>query len=237
MAVFGLVLLSPFFYARHKTGPATAPVPTATGPKPSGFHALPVELAPVSEAFAPTQAASVLAPAPAQDIKLPCTFTFSYGDQHGDYSRRTVNVSGISSNGAHSYLEGFCHDRMDERTFRVDRIRGDLTDTDTGELVPVRRLLSGVLGRGAMTFRSAPAAPTPRAPKEWQTSVLFTGFASARREALEAIAEASGWDVRSTVGSTLDYLVAGPRGGPSKRAKAHELGIAVIDEDTFRALL
>ena len=126
---------------------------------------------------------------------------------------------------------------MDNRTFRTDRILGDLTDTETGELLPVARLLSSVRGRSNMDFKPPVPAPQKRASKEWQTAVLFTGFAAARRDELELLAESSGWDVRAAVGSTLDYLVTGPRGGPSKVAKAQELGVCVIDEDTFRALV
>ena len=174
---------------------------------------------------------------PAQGVTLPCAFIFSYRGQDGDHSRRTVNVTAISASGGHAYLEGFCHDRMDIRTFRTDRIRGDLTDAKTGELVPVKRLLSSVRTRTSMDYRPPASAPQSRPAKEWQTSVLFTGFSASRRDELESLAESSGWDVRAAVGSTLDYLVTGPRGGPSKVSKAQELGVCVIGEDTFLALV
>ena len=43
--------------------------------------------------------------------------------------------------------------------------------------------------------------------------------------------------MRSTVGKTLDYLVTGPRAGPSKITKAQELGVTVVDEDIFASLI
>ena len=187
-----------------------------------------------SKAAQPSKAPT---PPPVRGVTLPCTFIFSYRGQDGDHSRRTVNVTAISASGGHAYLEGFCHDRMDIRTFRTDRIRGDLTDAETGEMVPVKRLLSSVRTRTSMDYRPPASSPQSRPAKEWQTSVLFTGFAASRRDELELLADAAGWDVRVAVGKTLDYIVAGPRGGPSKISKAEELGVAVIDEDMFLALL
>ncbi|RGE46140.1 hypothetical protein DZC30_05060 [Comamonas testosteroni] len=164
-------------------------------------------------------------------------FQFSYSDNFGAASVRTVNVTGVTKKGRQEYLEGFCQLRMDVRTFRTDRIRGDLVDVGTGELVSVKRLLSTVRERKVMAFQpSAPSTPASTR-KNWQTAVVFTGFSEAAREELEDLAEVAGWDVRSTVGSTLDYLVTGPRAGPSKVAKAEELGVTVIDEDVFRALV
>ena len=206
------------------------------------------------DAFVPEHGASPIAPVtpgrskaarpgkapstpPTHGITLPCTFAFSYRTQDGGYSLRTVNVTGVRSNGGHAYLEGFCHERMDTRTFRTDRILGDLMDTHTGELMSAKRLLASVRTRTRMDY--APPMPVSKSSpaKEWQTAVLFTGFSTARRDELERLAESAGWSVRVAVGSTLDYLVTGPRGGPSKISKAQELGVVVIDESTFRALL
>ena len=235
MAVFGLLLLAPFihFWRKWRAVAGTAPNSTAAPVAASA----PQQQAHKSIAHVPNAASATPAPTRAQGTTLPCTFTFSYRAQDGSYSPRTVNVTGISSNGGHAYLEGFCHDRMDNRTFRTDRIRGDLMDTQTGELLPVARLLSSVRGRSSMDYKPPALAPQSRPSKEWQTAVLFTGFSADRRAELESLAESAGWDVRAAVGSTLDYLVTGPRGGPSKVAKAQELGVCVIDEGTFLALV
>lgn len=184
------------------------------------------------------KSASIPTPEKIGTISLPCTFRFTYADSAGAAEPRTVDVARISSNGSLTYLEGHCHARKAERTFRTDRIRGSLTDMDSGEVVSVKRLLAEVRGRSNMAYRpEAAAKPVSTQTKEWQTAVLFTGFTAAKRDELEELAYAAGWDVRSTVGSTLDYLVTGPRAGSSKVAKAEELGVSVIDEELFRALV
>lgn len=165
---------------------------------------------------------------------LPAVFRFTYTDADFQSSERTVKVNAISTNGGFTYLEGYCEDRKGLRTFRTDRIDGSLVDIESGEILSVKQLLSSVHPRKAMTYKPAPAVTTK---KEGQTAVLFTGFTAKRREELEELASAAGWDVRSTVGKTLDYLVTGPRAGPSKIAKAEELGVTVVDEDIFRGLV
>ncbi|MFU3873534.1 WYL domain-containing protein [Pseudomonas aeruginosa] len=56
---------------------------------------------------------------------------FTYEDSDGDISYRTVTVHSANA----TYLKGECHDRQAERTFRLDRIIGDLTDCETGEIM------------------------------------------------------------------------------------------------------
>ncbi|YCH19853.1 hypothetical protein M1D96_11885 [Pseudomonas sp. D1-3] len=59
---------------------------------------------------------------------------FTYEDSAGDISYRTVTVHSVSL----VYLKGECHDRQAERTFRLDRIIGELIDCDTGEIMSVK---------------------------------------------------------------------------------------------------
>ncbi len=59
---------------------------------------------------------------------------FTYEDSAGDISYRTVTVHSVSP----VYLKGECHDRQAERTFRLDRIIGELIDCDTGEIMSVK---------------------------------------------------------------------------------------------------
>lgn len=172
-------------------------------------------------------------------LTLPRAFLFEYRDHLGEQTSRHVTVASISRANRKTYLEGYCHTHGAERTFRTANIVGDLIDAETGEMIPVARLLAAVRDRTEMTYHPiANAAPAPeqRAPRQWQTAVLFTGFQTRRKQKLEEIAEAAGFDVRTHVGSTLDYLVTGPNAGPSKTATAQSLGVSVIDEDTFLAL-
>ncbi|EME0887375.1 WYL domain-containing protein [Pseudomonas aeruginosa] len=55
---------------------------------------------------------------------------FTYEDVDGDISFRTVTVHHVTR----FYLKGECHSRRAERTFRLDRVIGTLTDCDTGEI-------------------------------------------------------------------------------------------------------
>ncbi|MFJ3050872.1 WYL domain-containing protein [Pseudomonas nitroreducens] len=59
------------------------------------------------------------------------TVEFTYEDADGDITVRTVTVHSVND----AYLIGECHARRAERTFRLDRIIGQLTDCDTGELL------------------------------------------------------------------------------------------------------
>lgn len=175
-------------------------------------------------------------------IQLPREFLFSYIDHNGESSRRRVRVMGIASNDGRQYLDGYCLDRNAMRTFRVDRIQGDLTDTETGELFNVYTLLAATGQRRHMDY--TPAKPESSwsetgeefDSKELPTTVLFTGFPKARKAELEAAAEAAGWVVRSTVSKSLDYLVCGQKAGIAKIEKSKELGVLVIDENSFKKI-
>ena len=67
-------------------------------------------------------------------------------------------------------------------------------------------------------------------------TVLFTGTLSISRSQVQSLAEAAGATVMGSVSKKLDYLVAGEKPG-SKLEKAHKLGVAVLDEAAFMALL
>ncbi|WP_155952547.1 hypothetical protein [Pseudomonas sp. URMO17WK12:I4] len=56
---------------------------------------------------------------------------FTYEDSVGNITDRIVTVHSVSS----MYIKGECHDQHEERTFRIDRILGELTDCETGEIL------------------------------------------------------------------------------------------------------
>lgn len=67
-------------------------------------------------------------------------------------------------------------------------------------------------------------------------SVLFTGTLSVSRSEVEKLAEKAGARIVSSVSRKLDYLIVGGSPG-SKLRKAEDLGVAVIDEQAFRAMI
>ncbi|WP_298030258.1 NAD-dependent DNA ligase LigA [uncultured Desulfovibrio sp.] len=67
-------------------------------------------------------------------------------------------------------------------------------------------------------------------------NVLFTGSLSLPRGGAQRLAEAAGAVLAGSVNKKLDYLVVGDKPG-GKLDKAQALGVAVLDEAGFRALL
>ena len=101
-----------------------------------------------------------------------------------------------------------------------------------------RDTLHRLLDAGVIAEAPAPGAglaPTegPLLGKTLVVTGTLPGFS--RSEAEEAIRAAGGHPAGSVSAST-DFLVAGDKAG-SKLAKAEKLGVAVLDEDGFRALL
>lgn len=81
-------------------------------------------------------------------------------------------------------------------------------------------------------YTSPASAASPISGK----TVVFTGtLATMTREEAKARAEALGAKVSGSVSKKTDYVVAGEDAG-SKRAKAIELGVAVLSEDEWKAL-
>ncbi len=67
--------------------------------------------------------------------------------------------------------------------------------------------------------------------------VISGSFERHSREELKAIIEAHGGQNLSAISGQVDYLLAGAKMGPAKAAKATKLGVKVIDESAFEAML
>lgn len=68
---------------------------------------------------------------------------FAYAGYESDATDREVTVQQVVSKGslnAKTYFRGHCHLRNESRTFRVDRIKGKVADTSTGEMMTFRQL-------------------------------------------------------------------------------------------------
>ncbi len=92
---------------------------------------------------------------------------------------------------------------------------------------------AGVPGASALSAEIPEISPLP--PLEGKT-ILFTGSLSLSRSEAKRMAEEAGADVLSGVSSKLDILVVGEAPG-SKLAKARSLGITVMTEEEFMALI
>jgi DNA ligase (NAD+) len=104
-------------------------------------------------------------------------------------------------------------------------------DPSTGGLL--RELAGvGVVAVPPVVARSGDAAG-PLAGKTIVVTGTLEGF---DRQAAEAAIRAAGGRAAGSVSRKTDYLVAGENAG-SKLAKAQELGVAVLDEAAFVALL
>ena len=62
-------------------------------------------------------------------------------------------------------------------------------------------------------------------------------FSKVSRNELKALIEANGGKVVSSISTKTDFLVAGDNMGPTKKTKADDLGIKIIDEDAFLQLI
>jgi DNA ligase (NAD+) len=81
-----------------------------------------------------------------------------------------------------------------------------------------------------------PTQATAAGPLTGKTVVVTGTLAGFDRQSAEAAIRAAGGKASGSVSTKTDYLVAGESAG-SKLAKALELGVTVLDEEAFRALL
>lgn len=70
-----------------------------------------------------------------------------------------------------------------------------------------------------------------------RTFVVSGVFEKVSRTELKKLIEDNGGKVGSSISSKTTYLVAGDKMGPSKRTKAEGLGVPIISEDEFLAML
>jgi hypothetical protein len=168
------------------------------------------------------------------------TIEFEYVDRAGNRTRRRVDVWAVDD----EYLEGWCHHAQDARTFVVGRIRGWITDTGTGEILPSREWARAAQNNPAngkvdynAIFERAPRSHIKARPSKVQKpEIHFTGFPTAKKKRLQALATERGMQVRETVTQGLDYLCTGPNAGPTKVAKAKAQGIILLNEQQLGRL-
>jgi DNA ligase (NAD+) len=89
--------------------------------------------------------------------------------------------------------------------------------------------------RAILRIRKPTPRPVGAGPLAGQSFVI-SGTLSAPRDELKRRIEAAGGKVRPSVSTRTDYLVCGAKPG-SKRDKAEELGVKILDEAGLEALL
>lgn len=105
-------------------------------------------------------------------------------------------------------------------------VREYFADDENREIIN-RLKAAGMTFSGTVTGR---AASGPLAGKNIVVSGTFRGFT---REGIKAAVEAAGGKATSSVSGSTSFIIAGSDMGPSKLAKAIELGIPVITEEEF----
>lgn len=152
------------------------------------------------------------------------TVSFIYKDAQGVVTARTV----IDISETEKYIQAFCTQAQELRTFRKDRIIEYIQDEAN---IPER--LSHLIAN----------SPSPKPVKHRiqndgnLSEVCFTGFKEDDKMRLSELAKKSSMFVRTSVTSNLEFLVCGFRAGKAKIQKARHQGVIVLTESQFMALL
>ena len=103
---------------------------------------------------------------------------------------------------------------------------------------PIKRELVEKLGSHGLQFALDESQLSARSETlKGQVFVVSGVFTELSRDELKKRIEDNGGKVASSVSSKTTYLVAGDKMGPSKREKAEKLGVPIISEGEFLALL
>lgn len=157
------------------------------------------------------------------------TIHFTYETADGDVMERHVVVQAVDG----IYIDGFCLMRQAVRTFRLDRIIGNVTSENTGEVLAPAEWTAEFSDGSTPVSPEINSSGTSLAYRE----VLFTGFPAEERNRLECLAMSIGMVVRKSVTQNLDYLVAGPRAGQAKLQQAKDRAIEIISSSHFECVV
>ena len=102
---------------------------------------------------------------------------------------------------------------------------------DERHLLEINRLREA--GLQLSVDRKATAASDALAGK----TIVISGNFSISRDEMKALIEAHGGKNSGSVSGKTSFLLAGSKPGPEKIKKAEALGVAILDEEAFRALL
>ena len=72
---------------------------------------------------------------------------------------------------------------------------------------------------------------------EGKSEVISGKFVGRSRDDMKALVEEHGGRNLAAVSTNVDFIVAGENMGPAKRQKAEKLGITILSEEEFMALI
>ncbi|HDR1413177.1 WYL domain-containing protein [Pasteurella multocida] len=159
-----------------------------------------------------------------QDIKSLSTISFSYTDAEGNFTTRTVDVMYVDD----VYIKGFCHKQNDSRTFRADRIVGDIVMN--GQRYNVDDWLE-------LNNSTVLSTSKPQITSSLNLEVCFAGFEKENKEILEQKAIDSGLTVCSSVTQNLKFLVIGPAIQHKIMKLAQEVNATLLSEFEFLEMI
>jgi len=99
---------------------------------------------------------------------------------------------------------------------------------DAENIENVRRLRAAGMSFGGSTQRAASGGPL-----QGKTVVISGTFKNFTRDQLKEAVEAAGGKITSSVSGNTSFIIAGNDMGPSKRARATDLGVPLVSEEEF----
>jgi len=93
------------------------------------------------------------------------------------------------------------------------------------------------LKAAGLKFQSDASQTAASSTLQGKTFVISGVFSRVSRDELKKIIEQNGGKISSSISSKTSFVVAGENMGPEKKNKATELGVSIIDEQTFFEIL
>ncbi len=121
---------------------------------------------------------------------------------------------------------------LDEIGERIAKSVVEFFDNDTN-----RRIIERLKGYGIQFSLSEAQLENQTEKLKGMTIVVSGVFETLGREELKKLIEDNGAKVGSSISAKTTYLVAGDNMGPSKRTKSETLGVPIITEQEFLALI
>jgi DNA ligase (NAD+) len=121
-----------------------------------------------------------------------------------------------------------------EALMKVDEIGPKIAESVTAWFAsPSNRQLVDALRKAGLQLSLAANEPPQSDVLKGKTVVISGTFSRHSRDEYKAIIEANGGVCASSVTGKTSFILAGENVGPSKREKAAQLGIPMLDEETF----